>query len=848
MAPNPLYPYNSAGGKTLQFGYFDDERREYVITRPDTPLPWINYLGGEDFFGIISNTGGGYCFYRDARLRRLTRYRYNNVPMDFGGRYLYLRDDETGLFWSPTWQPTRHEVEDYFCRHGLGYTVIGSTFQGIAAQVRYFVPLGAPLEIWQLTVTHHRDRPLTLSVFSAVEFCLWDAQDDATNFQRNFSTGEVEVESQVIYHKTEYRERRNHFAFFACSEPLAGYDTDRDTFLGPYRGWDRPLAVERGRSFNSIAHGWAPMGSHHVRLSLAPGESRQVIFLLGYHENPPQEKFDPPDSLRVNKRTVLPVIARYLEPAGVEAAFEALRAYWDRLLGTLQVETPDLHTNRMVNIWNPYQCMVTFNLSRSASLFESGIGRGIGFRDSNQDLLGFVHMVPQRARQRILDLAATQLETGGAYHQYQPLTKRGNDAIGSGFNDDPLWLVLSTAAYLKETGDGSILDEPVPYDNRPGTEEPLYQHLERSIRYTLERLGPHGLPLIGRADWNDCLNLNIFSEEPGESFQTAPLKRDGTVAESVFIGGLFVLAAREMAGMARWRGREEEAIRYEAAADEMARRVLEHGWDGEWFLRAYDALGRKVGSRECSEGQIFIEPQGICVMAGIGLEDGRARQALESVRERLSTPHGILLHQPAYTRYSVHLGEISSYPPGYKENGAVFCHTNPWVMIAETVLGNGDRAHDYYLRINPSAREAISEVHRCEPYVYAQMIAGRDAPTFGEAKNSWLTGTAAWNYVAVTQYILGIRPTLSGLRIAPVIPRHWAEFTARRVFRGVTYHIRVRRVGPGNRVSLRVDGRPIAGDVVLLPPPETREVRVEVEIGDPGEQPDGANMNVPGTF
>jgi len=815
----------------VEFGYFDDERREYVITRPDTPLPWINYLGCEDFFGIISNTAGGYCFYRDARLRRLTRYRYNNVPPDTGGRYLYLRDDEAGRFWSPSWQPTRHEAEEYFCRHGLGYTIIGSTCQGVAAQTRYFVPLGANLEIWQLTVTNQRDRPLALSVFSAVEFCLWDAWDDATNFQRNFSTGEVEVEDGVIYHKTEYRERRNHFAFFACSEPLAGFDAQRDAFLGPYRGWDRPLAVERGQSFNSVAHGWAPIGSHHIRLHLTPGESRQVVFLLGYHENPPGEKFDPPDSQRINKRTVRPVIARYLDPAQVEAAFEALQAHWDRLLSTLQVETPDPHTNRMVNIWNPYQCMTTFNLARSASYFESGIGRGIGFRDSNQDLLGAVAMVPERARQRILDLAATQLETGGAYHQYQPLTKRGNDAIGSGFNDDPLWLVLSTAAYLKETGDGSILDEPVPYDNRPGTEEPLYGHLERSIRYTLERLGPHGLPLIGRADWNDCLNLNIFSEEPGESFQTAPLKRDGTVAESVFLGGLFVLAAREMAGIARWRGLEEEARRYEAAADEMARRVLEHGWDGEWFLRAYDAFGGKVGSRECSEGQIFIEPQGMCVMAGIGLEDGRARRALESVREHLSTPHGILLHQPAYTRYYVHLGEISSYPPGYKENGSVFCHTNPWVMIAETVVGNGDQAYDYYRRINPSVREAISEVHRCEPYVYAQMIAGRDAPTFGEAKNSWLTGTAAWNYVAVTQHILGIRPTFGGLRVAPVIPRGWMGFTARRVFRGVTYPITVRRVGPGNRVSLRVDGAPVEGDVVPLPPPGTEIVQVDVEIG-----------------
>ncbi len=813
----------------MRFGYFDDQRREYVITRPDTPLPWINYLGSEDFFGIISNTAGGYSFYRDARLRRLTRYRYNNVPLDSNGRYIYLRDNDTAEFWSPSWQPTRCDLEVYTCRHGLGYTVIGSAYQGVEAVTRYFVPLGESLEIWQLTLTNHRQTPANLSVFSSIEFCLWDAHDDATNFQRNFNTGEVEVDAAagVIYHKTEYRERRNHFAFFACSEPLAGFDTQREAFLGPYRGWDRPLAVERGESCDSVAHGWAPMGAHHVRLSLAPGETRQVIFLLGCHENPKDQKFDPPDSQRINKTTVKPIIAKYLDYENADAAFDALRAHWDDLLGVLQVQTPDPHTDRMVNIWNAYQCMVTFNLSRSASFFESGIGRGMGFRDSNQDLLGFVHMVPQRARRRILDLAATQLETGGAYHQYQPLTKRGNDAVGSNFNDDPLWLILSVAAYLKETGDWDILDEPVVYDNQPGTETSLYEHLQRSQRYTLDRLGPHGLPLIGRADWNDCLNLNTFSEEPGESFQTTTTK-NGQMAESVFIAGQFVLAAKEMAAIARHRGLDDKAHTCLEAAGKMEATVLEHGWGGEWFLRAYDDFGHKVGAGACEEGQIFVEPQGFCVMAGIGVPDGRAEQALASVRERLAMPHGIALHQPAYSRYHLHLGEISSYPPGYKENGSVFCHTNPWIMIAEAIVGHGDQAHDYYTRINPSAREAISEVHRCEPYVYAQMIAGRDAPTYGEAKNSWLTGTAAWNYVAITQWILGIRPTWNGLQVAPVIPSAWPGFKARRVFRGATYHITVERIGKGNAVSLAVDGEPIEGDVVPLPQPGQTEVKVKV--------------------
>jgi cellobiose phosphorylase len=830
----------------MRYGFFDDSRREYVITRPDTPLPWINYLGSESFFGLISNTAGGYSFYRDARLRRITRYRYNNVPPDTGGRILYLRDDgqagngTPGGFWSPSWQPASRDLEDYVCRHGMGYTVIGSTYRGIRAQTRYFVPPGETLEIWQLTVTNLRDEPARLSVFSCVEFCLWDAWDDATNLQRNLNIGEVEIEDGVIYHKTEYRERRDHFAYFACSSELAGFDTQRDVFLGAYRGWNTPAAVERGESFNSVAHGWAPIGSHHVRLALESGESRQIVFLLGYHENPDQDKFDPPGSQTINKRTVRPIIAHYLEARNADTAYAALRTTWDALLGVLQVKTPDVHTDRMVNIWNAYQCMITFNMSRSASFFESGIGRGMGFRDSNQDLLGFVHMVPARARERILDLATTQLETGGAYHQYQPLTKRGNDAVGSDFNDDPLWLILGVAAYLKETGDWSILDAPVPYDNRPGTEQPLYDHLRRSLRYTLDRLGPHGLPLIGRADWNDCLNLNTFSSKPGESFQTTTAK-DGKTAESVFIAGLFVLAAKELAAVARRRGLKAEAQRYETAAAEMEATVGQHGWDGNWFLRAYDDAGQKVGSHECQEGKIYIEPQGICAMAGIGSEDGAegehslAVRALASVQEYLATAHGIVLHQPAYSRYYLELGEISSYPPGYKENAGIFCHTNPWIMIAEAMAGHGDQAHDYYLRINPSAREEISDVHRCEPYVYAQMIAGRDAPTHGEAKNSWLTGTAAWNYVAITQRILGIRPSFDGLQIAPAIPGDWSGLSASRVFRGVRYRISVERVGPGNAVALMVDGQPIEGNVVPQPPEGQAEVFVQVALGQPGD-------------
>ncbi len=813
----------------LKYGYFDDENKEYVITKPDTPLPWINYLGCESYFGIISNTAGGYSFYKDARLRRLTRYRHNNVPIDFGGRYLYIRDNEKKEFWSPTWQPTRSKLDQYKCRHGLGYSIISSTFKNIEAKIRYIVPLGENLEIWQLSIKNHRKNPVDLSIFSCIEFCLWDAKDDSTNFQRNFNIGEIEIEDGIIYHKTEYRERRNHFAFFACSAPIEGFDTQRNDFLGAYQGWERPIVVERGISFNSEAHGWAPIGSHHIKLMIEPSETKQIIFILGYHENQIAHKFYPVGSQKLNKNTVKKVIMKFFDPINVDNAFKALSIYWDNFLGKLQINTPDIHTNRMANIWNPYQCMIAFKLSRSASYFESGISRGIGFRDSNQDLLGIIHMAPTLVKKRILNLAATQLKTGGTYHQYQPLTKQGNHSLGSDFNDDPLWLLLSVAAYLKETGDWSILDEQIPYENERGTEQPLLNHLKCSLQYIHERLGPHGLPLIGRADWNDCLNLNCFSEIPGQSFQTIKNK-EGKIAESIFIASLFILTLKQFAEILQKRQMADELKVYLDWADKMNSAILQYGWDGEWFIRAYDDFGNKVGSHECKEGQIYVEPQGFCVFAGVGIEEGLAEKALNSVKNKLATPHGIMLLQPGYTQYYLHLGEISSYPPGYKENGSIFCHTNPWIMIAEAIIGHGDQAHDYYSRINPSARENISEIHRCEPYVYAQTIAGKEAPTYGEAKNSWLTGTAAWSFIALTNWILGIRPTCKGLYISPVIPKNWPGFQATRIFRGVKYHISVERVGKGNKSIIYVNNKQIEGNVISPPPPKIKEMFISVRI------------------
>lgn len=795
----------------MKYGYFDDMAKEYVITTPKTPYPWINYLGNQDFFGIVSNTAGGYCFYKDAKLRRLTRYRYNNIPLDSNGRYYYINDD--GDIWCPGWMPVKKELDSYKCSHGLGYTCISGARNGINVKETMFVPLKFNGEVHKINVTNTSGISKHIKLFSFIEFCLWDALDDMTNFQRNLSTGEVEVDGSVIYHKTEYRERRNHYAFFSVNSEIEGYDTDRNSFVGQYNGLDNPDAVSEGACRNSLASGWSPIGSHCINIDIEPGEEKEYIFILGYVENPDDEKWE---SLNViNKSRAKEMIEKFRTPLQVDNALSELKEYWDKLLSNYILYSDDKKLSRMVNIWNPYQCMITFNLSRSASYFESGIGRGMGFRDSNQDLLGFVHMVPERARQRIIELASTQFEDGSAYHQYQPLTKKGNNDIGSGFNDDPLWLVLAVTAYIKETGDFSILEEDVPFDNDAENSAPLLKHLDASFYHVVDNLGPHGLPLIGRADWNDCLNLNCFSKVPGEAFQTCGNVK-GRTAESVLIAGMFVYIGNEYCGLLKKLKRFEEASECEKQVEAVRKAVLKEGYDGEWFLRAYDYYGNKIGSKENEDGKIFIESQGFCIMGGIGVEEGFAEKALNSVKEMLDTKYGIVLNYPAYKKYHLNLGEISSYPGGYKENGGVFCHVNPWIACAETVIGRGNRAFEVYSKICPAYLEDISEIHKMEPYVYSQMIAGKEAPNFGEAKNSWLTGTAAWNYTAISEWILGIKHDYDGIKIDPCIPKEWDGFKVARRFRVDLYNINIKNpehVSKGVK-KIVADGAELKGNEV----------------------------------
>ena len=796
----------------MKYGYFDDNNREYVINNPRTPWPWINYLGNEDFFSLISNSAGGYSFYKDAKFRRITRYRYNNVPMDSGGKYFYINDGEN--VWSPGWKPCKTELDKYECRHGMNYTVIKGEKNGITANVLYFVPLKTWAEIQKVTLTNNSQKVRKIKLFSFTEWCLWNAASDMENFQRNFSTGEVEIQGSVIYHKTEYKERRDHYAFYSVNVPVQGYDTDRESFMGLYNGFDEPQTVVDGKPKNSEAHGWSPIASHYLEVELKPGESKDFIFILGYVENKEGEKWESKNI--INKKKAKETIARFDTTAKVDKALADLRKYWDNLLSIYTVDSGDDKLDRMVNIWNQYQCMITFCFSRSASFFESGIGRGMGFRDSNQDLTGFVHQIPERARERIIDIASTQFPDGGCYHQYQPLNKRGNNDIGGGFNDDPLWLILGTVSYIKESGDFGILDEQVPFDNDISAAKSLFDHLTVSFDHVVNNLGPHGLPLIGRADWNDCLNLNCFSNDPNESFQTTENKTEGSKAESVMIAGLFVVYGRDYVELCRKLGKNDEALRCQKLVDTMVEVIKKYGWDGEWFIRAYDYYGRKIGSKENEEAKIFIESNGWCTMAGIGKEEGMCNKALDSVKELLDSKYGIVLNNPAFTKYYIEYGEISSYPAGYKENAGVFCHNNPWIMIGETVVGNGDRAWDYFKKICPSYLEEISDLHKTEPYVYAQMVAGKDAFKPGEAKNSWLTGTASWNFYAVTQFMFGIRPEYDGLLIDPCIPKDWKGFKASRKFRGATYNIEV--VNPNEKSKgiskITVDGQSYKSNLI----------------------------------
>lgn len=805
----------------MKFGHFDDQAREYVIETPHTPLPWINYLGVKDFHSLISNTLGGYSFYKDAKLRRLTRYRYNNVPRDISGRFFYIKEGKA--VWNIGYLPTKTDLDFYRCRHGLNYSIFEAEKDSLSATLTAFVPVNDNCEINKITFKNKSGKEKKFSLYGVVEFCLYNAVDDANNYQRNLNLAEVEVDDTTIYHKTEYRERRNHYCFFHVSRKHDGFDTDRNIFLGMENGFDDPKAVKEGTSFNSIVSDCYPIGSHRLDITLKPGEETTVVFMLGYVENDVNEKFI--EKGIINKNKALELMEKYNDVNNVDQALDELKDYWNTLLKTFQIKTNIPEFDRMANIWNQYQCMITYMMSRSASYFETGTGRGMGFRDSCQDLLGFVHLIPERARERIIDIASIQFKDGSTYHQYQPLTKRGNADIGSGFNDDPLWLVGATISYIKETGDYTILDEQVPFNNEEGTEKSLYDHLLISLNYTITHRGPHGLPLIGRADWNDCLNLNCFSTTDGESFQTVE-NNDTHKAESVFIAGMFVKYGREFVELARHINDNANADMIEKAADEIEECTIKDGFDyeGKYFIRAYDAFSHEVGSSRCEEGKIYIEPQGFCTLARIGKDKGLGKEAVKSSLKYLLNDYGCEILYPPYSTYHVELGEISSYPEGTKENGSVFNHNNPWLTLASCEEGMKEEAFDLYKRNAPAFIEDKSEIHQTEPYIYSQMIAGRSNPNYGRAKNSWLTGSASWSFVALSEGILGIVPELDGLKITPSLSKEFKSVEITRKFRGKTFNIHIdNTIG---KETIKVNGHIQNSNLIRLDNNETYDVEM----------------------
>ncbi len=781
----------------MKYGYFDDDNREYVITRPDTPVPWINYLGVDEYCGLISNTAGGYSFYKDPRERRILRYRYNNVPSDRPGRYIYVRDNANGDYWSASWQPVLKDLKSYSyeCRHGMSYTRIASEYAKIRTETLYFVPIGENLEIWRLKVANASKKERKISLFTYAEFCMWDAINDMTDFQYNLNIGQTKFQDNAIYHVTNYHAHTNCYAWFWSNRKAASYDGVRQAFVGPYRSESNPLAVERGKCSKELAVGWAPFAGFQINLTLPPGKTQEVVFALGYGEKWGEEK---------------KYFAKYGKPGAVDLEMDKLHRYWDETLSRYHVKTPDAAVNSMVNIWNQYQCRTTFTWSRSASYYESGIGRGLGFRDTNQDTLGFAHQIPQKVRERLRDVAATQFPEGRANHQYSPLTKEGR---GEGFGDDHLWLIQAVANYAKETGDLAFLNEKIPYND--GSSGALWEHLQRALDYSWKNTGWKDLPRIENADWNDCLNLH------------GPNKK----AVSVMVAEMFVMMAGLMAELAERSGRGQEAGGYREKQAEMRRRINESCWDGKWYLRAIDDAGKPLGTDAADQGKIWLESNSWAVLSG-SADEARGKACMDSVAEHLATKNGIVLFWPAYSVYHPEYGYVSVFPKGLKENAAIFCHTNPWAMVAEAMLGRGERAFAYYKAILPYASNDKADLRWTEPYVYAQMIAGKEHKDFGQAKNSWLTGTASWNFVAISQYILGVRPDFDGLIIDPCIPAKWKGFTVRRVFRGATYLITVKNPGGVERgvARLTVDGREIKGCKVPVFT-DGREHEVEAVLG-----------------
>jgi N,N'-diacetylchitobiose phosphorylase len=794
----------------MRYGYFDDEAREYVIERPDTPMSWVNYLGTDQYCAIVSNNAAGYAFHRSPKSGRLLRFRFNSVPMDRPGRYFYLRDAEDGDYWSLSWQPVAKPLDQarYVCAHGAGVTRFESSYKGIEGAMRAFVPVGENAEVWEVTLTNKDSRPRKLGLFGYAEWCFWHMNQDAFNFQYILYTCRMGLEDGIVDYTVRLWPFEEPKAFFASSLPITSFDTDREVFLGGYRHEGQPLSVERGRCFDSVAVGGTPCGALHSDIELQPGETLRAVFVIGVGDAKTKGR-----ELR----------ERFSAPGAVDAELERVRAYWDERLSSLTLETPSPEVNSVGNIWNQIQCHTTFNWSRAASFNEAGGRDGLGFRDTAQDTLGVVHAIPELVKGKLTDLLKAQYSFGAAMHHVQPLEwKQGpHNVAAQHFSDDHLWLLLAIPAYIRETGDFAWLDELVPYADEGRAS--VYDHLKRAIDFSWSKRGPHGLCLGLAADWNDCLNLRGQGETMFSSFLLLRGLRE-----------LIALAER----LPNTPARKHDLEQYGRLRDKLLATIAEHAWDGDWFLRGYLDSGRKLGSHESQGSTIFLNAQSWAVLADAAPRDLLVR-AMDSVHEHLATPHGIVLNSPSYTEHDAEVGAITTFPGGLKENGGIFCHANTWAVIAEAELGRGDKAFELYRSFLPAAKNDTADLHSMEPYAFAQFVTGKDHPhRFGRARNSWLTGTATWAFVSLTQHILGVRADYDGLVVAPVLPESWEGFRMVRKFRGATYEISVTQVAASQRMTqnearsaqLFVDGVPLAGNKVPLAPAGS-VVKVELMLG-----------------
>lgn len=796
----------------MRYGHFDNERREYVIERPDVPVSWTNYLGIKDLCTVISHNAGGYSFYQNAEHKRITRFRANGVPLDRPGHYVYLRDDDTGDYWSVSWQPVGKNLEQarYECRHGLSYSKFSCDYSGIQAEQTLFIPPEDDVELWDVKIRNTGVAPRRLSVLGYLEFSFHHIEIDNQNLQMSlYASGSSFLDGIIEY---DFYYEPTTFHYFAANFEPDGFDSMRDTFLGNYRTETNPIAVERGQCQGSVELGGNHCGALHKRVTVAPGEEVRLVFMLGVGARAKGQEMR----------------AKYEQPANIDQAFADLKAYWDRKLAVFQCKTPHAGLDTMANIWTLYQAETCVVWSRFASFIEVGGRVGLGYRDTSQDVMAVVHTNPQKCRQRIVELLKAQVSMGYGLHLFDPdwfdpekqkippfksptiVVAPDRKSMIHGLkdtcSDDVLWLVVSVCEYVKETGDAAVLDEVLPFaDEGQAT---VYDHLKRTLDFSAEQVGQTGICKGLRADWNDCLNLGG--------------------GESAMVSFLHHWALRAFVEAAEFLGRKDDVTKYLAMAERVRAACEQELWDGDWYLRGITAKGLKIGSHENEEGRVFLESNTWAVVSDAAAPD-RARKCMDAVDEHLYSEYGIHLLWPAFSKPNDDIGFMGRVYKGIKENGAIFSHPNPWAIIAECKLGRGSRAMKFYDSLLPYNQNDKIEIREAEPYSYCQFVMGEDHTAFGRSRHPWLTGSGGWNYTAVTRWMLGIRLSFLGLIVDPCIPSDWKEFEVVRQWRGATFEIQVRNpegVEKGVR-SVSLNGQRVEG---AIPPQAAGSVNTVVVV------------------